>query len=162
MGWHPNDLTLAASVGANGGEATGYVFDAQGTQHVFYTRDHDVHELWWDSNGWHHTNLTAATGAPPSATRPAGYVFPVQSTQHVFYLGFTDAHIHELWWDFNGWHHNDLTAATGAPLAGPSQPALLQVTTSQLTARSMWFTGARMATSMSSGGISMKDGITTT
>jgi len=34
-----------------------------------------------------------------------------------------DGHIHELWWDNNGWRHNDLTAATGAPLAnGFGQP----------------------------------------
>jgi hypothetical protein len=50
-------------------------------------------------------------------------VFDAQDTQHVVYQGlgadpFTgDGHIHELWWDSNGWHHNDLTAATGAPLA---------------------------------------------
>ncbi len=33
--------------------------------------------------------------------------------------GRTDltASAQELWWDANGWHHNDLTAATGAPEA---------------------------------------------
>ena len=43
------------------------------------------------------------------------------ATQHVNYLGL-DNHIHELWWDNNGWHHNDLTAITGSPesiAAGP-------------------------------------------
>jgi hypothetical protein len=40
-----------------------------------------------------------------------------QDTQHVVYHG-TDGHIHELWWDAAGWHHNDLTARTGAPTAG--------------------------------------------
>ena len=69
MGWHLNDLTLAASGAPSvGGQATGYVFDAQGTQHVFYTAsDQHVHELWWDSSGWHHNDLTVATGAPISA-----------------------------------------------------------------------------------------------
>jgi hypothetical protein len=46
-------------------------------------------------------------------------VFPSQGTQHVNYIG-TDNHIHELWWDRDGWHHNDLTTASGAPDAnGP-------------------------------------------
>ena len=29
----------------------------------------------------------------------------------------TDNGIHELWSDGNGWHHNDLSADTGAPAA---------------------------------------------
>ena len=36
------------------------------------------------------------------------------------YVG-QDLHIHELWWDNNGWHHNDLTAAAGAPLPAVNQ-----------------------------------------
>jgi hypothetical protein len=42
--------------------------------------------------------------------------FDGQGTQHVNYLG-ADGHVHELWWDTNGWHAADLTAATGAPAA---------------------------------------------
>ena len=48
--------------------------------------------------------------------QPTGYVFDYEETQHVDHLG-TDGHIHELWWDSHGWHHDDLTAATGAPPA---------------------------------------------
>ena len=48
-------------------------------------------------------------------------MFDAQGTQHVVYRG-TDGHIHELWWDNAGWHHNDLTAAAGAP-ASVSDPA---------------------------------------
>ena len=43
-------------------------------------------------------------------------LFNAQGTQHVNYLG-PDGHVHELWWDSTGWHHNDLTAAAGAPNA---------------------------------------------
>jgi hypothetical protein len=32
----------------------------------------------------------------------------------VVYRG-SDKHIHELHWDTHGWHHKDLSAATGAP-----------------------------------------------
>jgi hypothetical protein len=119
-GWHHNDLTIAAG-GAPlaGGRPSGYVFDAQQTQHVVYKAESGhVVELWWDSSGWHHNDLTlAAGGAPLPASNPTGYVFSAQGTQHVVYLG-ADAHIHELWWDSSGWHHNDLTAVAGAPLAG--------------------------------------------
>src|SRR5258707_3639578 len=117
MGWNLNDLTLAASGAPSvGGQATGYVFDAQGTQHVFYTAsDLHVHELWWNSNGWHHNDLTIATGSPNAAGLPTAYVFAAQGTQQVFYTGENDSHIDELWWDSNGWHHHDISAATGAP-----------------------------------------------
>src|SRR5262249_48797780 len=93
--------------------------NAQGTQHVnYWGQDHHIHELWWDSsNGWHHSDLTIAAGAPAAngaITDPVGYVFDAQETQHVNYISQT--HIHELWWDSsNGWHHNDLTIAAGAP-----------------------------------------------
>jgi hypothetical protein len=123
-GWHHNDLTVATNAPApQAGDASmaGYVFEAQRTQHVVYMgTDIHVHELWWDSNGWHHNDLTVATGAPLAYTAGTGYVFAAQGTQHVFYTGLVsgnpDGHVHELWWDHDGWHHNDLTAATGAPL----------------------------------------------
>ena len=118
-GWHHADLTAATGApGPADAVPVGYVFEAQGTQHVVYVGvDSDVHELWWDPNGWHHADLTAATGAPgPADAVPVGYVFEAQGTQHVVYVG-VDSDIHELWWDTNGWHHNDLTAATGAPPA---------------------------------------------
>lgn len=117
-GWHYNDL-LAAAAGAPTatGNPTGYVFEAQGTQHVNYvdTNSH-VSELWWDGTGWHWNDLTAATGAPLAQVNrnTPGYVFPSQGTQHVNYVG-VDNHVHELWWDSGGWHHNDLTVAAGAP-----------------------------------------------
>ena len=61
--------------------------------------------------------MTAATGAPLAPdTVGVGCTFEAQLTQHVFYQG-VDNHIHELWWDSKGWHHNDVTAAAGAPLS---------------------------------------------
>jgi hypothetical protein len=116
-GWHLNNLTTAAGAPRTGANPTGYVFNAQGTQHVNYVgQDQHVYELWWNPAGWRFNDLTAATGAPlAEVNRNApGYVFAAQGTQHVDYAG-TDTHIHELWWDSNGWHHNDLCNATGAP-----------------------------------------------
>jgi hypothetical protein len=64
----------------------------------------------------HVQHMKQFTGAPLGG-RPTGYVFRPDETQHVVYAG-TDGHIHELWWDNSGWHHNDLTIATHAPPAG--------------------------------------------
>jgi Fungal fucose-specific lectin len=123
-GWHTNDLTAAGGTPAPGvyTPLTGYAFEAQVTQHVIYVSEADqhIHELWCDSNGWHANDLTVAVGAPA----PGGpidltaYAFEAQGTQHVFYIG-ADNHTHELWWDSNGWHTDDLTAATGAPPVAP-------------------------------------------
>jgi hypothetical protein len=123
-GWHHNDLTAATGAPLASDEPTGYVFRSQSTQHVNYRgTDGHIHELWWEPSGWQHFNLTAATGAPLAYAgfRPTGYGFDAQATQpaatqHVDYVG-TDSHIHELWWNASGWRHNDLTAATGAPLS---------------------------------------------
>jgi hypothetical protein len=120
-GWHHHDLTAAAGAPGALSDLAGYVFDIQGTQHVVYVagpdayHPHGVHELWWDTSGWHHNDLTAAAGAPPpQGDEPTGYAFEAEGTQHVVYPG-ADTHIHELWWNDHGWHHHDLTAATGAP-----------------------------------------------
>jgi hypothetical protein len=74
--------------------------------------------------GWQNNDVSAAAGAPPAELSPsvAGYVFAAQGTQHVIYIGANDGHLHELWWDTNGWHHDDLTAATGAPDANQTVP----------------------------------------
>jgi fucose-binding lectin len=103
-----------------------YAFSGQQTQHVIYVADHSqqssdlrVQELWRDASGWHHHDLTTDISAPvPSRASAAAYLFGSQGTQHVVYVG-TDCHVHELWWDSDGWHHHDLTLASGAPLARP-------------------------------------------
>jgi hypothetical protein len=48
-------------------------------------------------------------------------VFDAQGTQHVVYGG-ADRHVHELWWNTHGWHHHDLSAATGAPRRAATPP----------------------------------------
>ena len=62
--WHVNDLTAASGGPAVGQfRLSGYVFDAQGTQHVVYIGvDSHVHELWWNTSGWHHLASRRPTG----------------------------------------------------------------------------------------------------
>jgi hypothetical protein len=47
--WHVNNLTAATGAQTGGVQPVGYVFDAQGTQHVAYVGlDSKIYELWWD------------------------------------------------------------------------------------------------------------------
>jgi hypothetical protein len=61
---------------------------------------------------------------------PCAYVFDAEGTQHVDYVGM-DGHIHELWWDDDGWHHHDLTNASGAPVSEFASPAAYVVPASR-------------------------------
>ncbi|BBZ40228.1 hypothetical protein MCNS_32910 [Mycobacterium conspicuum] len=116
-GTHVEDLTALTGSPLSSDAITGYGFEGQGTQHVFYRGwpDDQLHELWWDAKGWHYNDLAAVTGSVmvDLGSHPEGYVF--QGTQHVFYRDEGAGHMHELSSDANGWHNNDLTAATGAP-----------------------------------------------
>jgi hypothetical protein len=73
--------------------------------------------------GWNVNDLTARANAPLAQFGPSGYVYAGDGSQHVVYEGFTpgggsDGHVHELYWHSDGWHHHDLTQATGAPAIG--------------------------------------------
>jgi hypothetical protein len=113
--WHHNDLTSrtgAPDAPIFSGDPFGYVFAAQGTQHVIYrSGDGHIHELWWGADGWHHNDLTSLTAAPVAASDPSGYVFAAQGTQHVIYRSL-DGHLHELWSDADGWHYGVVTGPT--------------------------------------------------
>ncbi len=128
-GWHHNDLTNASGAPVLSGSSrtngpAGYMFAAQGSQHVVYVGEETeggghIHELWWKDDRWHHHDLTSAAGGPLAIAGSLGaYMFDSQGTQHVDYVA-SDGHIHELWWDGDGWHHHDLTGAAGAPAAAP-------------------------------------------
>jgi hypothetical protein len=80
---------------------TSHVFDAEGSQHVYYVADNGhITELWWRSGeDPHHEDLTYQSGGPPLAITesPRSHVFRAEGTQHVFYTS-RDAEIIELWW----------------------------------------------------------------
>ncbi len=117
--WHYHDLTKATGAPLAESAPFGYTWDVDKTQHVIYRgSDGHVHELWFDQDsGWHHNNLTLATGAPFATLDPHGYTWDADETQHIVYRS-QDGHIQELWFDQDsGWHHNNLTSATGAPPA---------------------------------------------
>ena len=132
--WNTDDLMAQTGAVFTAGDPNGYMFDAQGTQHVVYRGDEGhVHELWWDGQ-WHTENLTGMTNAVRCLGDPSGYVFVAQGTQHVVYRG-TDNHIHELWWN-DQWNTDDITAATNAPM----RLAIRMVTCSKPRGPSMSYT----------------------
>jgi hypothetical protein len=114
-GWHVNDLTAPV---VSTGPLAARIFSPTDSQHITFRGAGGAHiqELYWYHAPWRLTDLTNASGAPLTASEPTNYSFWQQGTQHINYLG-TDGHVHELWWNYeNGWHHNDLTNATSAPL----------------------------------------------
>ena len=79
---------------------TSHVFDAEGTQHVFYRAGRDIVELsWGDGQDWHGANLSdrSAGEAEPAASAPTSHVHDAEGTQHVFYTA-DNAHVIELSW----------------------------------------------------------------
>jgi hypothetical protein len=116
--WRHKELTSDAGAPKAFFEVRANVHYATGYQHVDYLGlndqgllDNQVHDLYADdSNAWSHTNVTTAVpgGAQPALTTPTGFEF--RKLQHVDYQG-ADSHIHELYFDSNGWHDNDLTNA---------------------------------------------------
>jgi hypothetical protein len=122
-GWIFNNLTqLAGSPpAAPGSSVAGYVTPYNYQQHVIYIgNDNNIHELMIQSGQpWISNNLTQPLGAPaPIPGSPlVGYVTEANKQQHIDYIG-ADQHVHELVYG-NGWAHNDLTHASGAPVVQP-------------------------------------------
>ncbi len=113
--WNTDDITATTAATAAAGDPSGYMFDAQGTQHVVYRgTDGHIHELYWNG-AWNTDDITATTAATAAAGDPSGYMFDAQGTQHVVYRG-TDGHIHELYWN-GAWNTDDITATTAATAA---------------------------------------------
>jgi hypothetical protein len=71
---------------------------------------------------WQTQDLTALTGSPTATLlRVSGYVNPADGTQHVLYGDASNYHLHELWWDKNGWHYDDLSEGTKALPGGDAK-----------------------------------------
>lgn len=123
--WSTNDLSAHTGyTGFNapkdGSPLAGYVWEKQGTEHVFYiAQDNSIRELYYDGR-WHANNLSTGTvGAPPVARNSplAAYAAEFENTQHVIYVNY-NGDVQELYYS-NGWK-------TGNPLnltAGASKPA---------------------------------------
>ena len=86
---------------------TSHVFDAEGTQHVFYIAGYEqnIVKLWWKgSGGVQPEDLTDRSGGAPLADdfrgEPISHVVKAERTQHVFYASLLETGAHqviELW-----------------------------------------------------------------
>jgi hypothetical protein len=101
MGWNWDDLTIGsggAPAVATPCQLASHVFEAEGTQHVFYrTFDDRIVELWWRGGDAPRWGYLTNGDAPAAASDPASHVFEAEGTQHVFYRT-VDMRIVELWW----------------------------------------------------------------
>jgi hypothetical protein len=130
--WAGNDLTVVAGAlpaALNSSLVTEINKVANTVEIYFLGTDSHVRELWWAPWTWHNSDPTAAARAPNAANGSAlvSLSNPIAKTVQVDYLD-SAGHIHELWW--NGtWHTDDLTAATGAPVAATGSSLATEVNT---------------------------------
>ena len=92
-------LLLACGADPNAvSDPISHVFEAQGTQHVFYRKtDGHIAELSWENgNAPIPRNRTGEIGALLSGGKPTTHVFAAEGTQHLFYTAC--GHIIELSW----------------------------------------------------------------
>jgi hypothetical protein len=136
--WFVNDLTKSANAPPIGesfihwthGSITGYAWEEDNTQHVFYNSDGHIIELMTRSGSghWFVNDLTESANAPKAhkVLGPLGYVFRKDGSQHVIYIG-QDHHIYELSTKLGSgnWNTADLTsiAKPTPPLANPEDLA---------------------------------------
>ncbi|HET9283740.1 MAG TPA: hypothetical protein VFR24_17435 [Candidatus Angelobacter sp.] len=143
--WHTNDVTTASGApNVASGNAVAGLLDTIGAatmfvggQDLFYVAaDLHIHHIFSNTvsnTAWHTDDITAASGAAPavSGESVAGFLDIIGTAtgllggQDVFYVG-ADQHIHNIFSN-SAWHTNDITVASGAPLAasGSSVAAFL-------------------------------------
>ncbi len=119
--WNHNPIGQVSGAPASAGDAIGYAWEKDKTQHVVYRGvDSQIHELWCRGGKWGHNPVGQLTGAPPAASDPVGYSWENDGTQHIVYRG-TDNQIHEIWyrdqWLGVDWHHSPIGQEANAPLA---------------------------------------------
>ena len=116
--WHHRDLT--AGTGApdvRRSRLAGFAMNGMDPR-VYYDDSNDhVHELAYYQGSWHHRDLTAAAGAHTIAIWGIAAFQASGIDPRVYYGTYDDNHVHELAHYQDGWHHRDLTADTGAPIA---------------------------------------------
>jgi hypothetical protein len=112
---------------------TSHVFEAEGTQHVYFTMfghigqeqvDGHVGELWWRrGESPHLEDLTARSSARTLASPGlASHVVEEAGTQHVFYVAGKDV-IELSWGGGHDWRERNLSQSSSP---GPAEPATSQ------------------------------------
>ncbi len=126
-----NNLSALTGAPAAASDPVGYFVRTPGeeSEHVTYQSEWgaavELYFVYGGQSGWVQSDLTAASGAPagPDGAVDAWFTdFALADCQNVVYRS-ADGRIRQLWncWyaganDWDGWHHNDLTGLTDAPL----------------------------------------------
>lgn len=128
--WHWTDVTMSAAAppAAAGSALAGHINTLGNDDEVFYVGSNGhIYEPWWENVNflWHLTDVTTAAVAPLAAagTPLASHFNSVANVDEIFYL-CTNQHICQLWWDGNTWHSADVTAISGAGVAGSGSPLI--------------------------------------
>ncbi len=126
-GWTFKDLSTLPGLTLARGTPSSYLFPAQHTRHVVHLGysptgggTNSALDEWFSGSDdvWDATGLMIGSDAPPARSNPYGYVYTSEGTQHIVYESSADfGRIHELYWDNDGWHSNDLMNTPGAVLA---------------------------------------------
>src|SRR6185437_14390037 len=133
--WHHQDIMAASGAPAGGSSSTltspnfsmtSFLWAKSAMpENVFYeTSDEHIHHLWDDTAGWHQEDVSALSGAPAMVSFKdlISCVVPdPHRSENVFYIA-SDAHFHHIWGDTAGWHHEDITALSGAPNSVAGNP----------------------------------------
>jgi hypothetical protein len=87
-------------------------------QHFTYRDGNgNVQDAWWDASGWHLQQINDADGT--GATAPAVGELFVSAHNNEHHFAYLDARggIHDVWFDGNNWHLQQINAAAGGPPA---------------------------------------------
>lgn len=125
--WSPTNLTHIgnAQPAATGSSMSGFIDLSADQDNVFYQgTDQHVHVLTWSpSKAWGEDTSIAGQQVAAWGSALTGHL--TGFSQEIFYLT-PNQHIYELWrWsqNFDGWHHDDVTALSGSTInAAPSSP----------------------------------------
>lgn len=125
-GWSPTNLTHIgnAQPAAVGSGMSGFIDLSADLDNVFYQgTDQHVHVLTWSPNkSWGEDTSIAGQQVAAWGSALSGHL--TGFTEEIFYLT-PNQHVYELWrWskNFDGWHHDDVTALSGSINAEPSSP----------------------------------------
>jgi hypothetical protein len=112
-GWNHNNLSDRSGAPYPDGNSAlaGYACEYEATQHVIYTANNEIYELYWSGGNWGTTDLCSSAGgatAPMSGTPLAGYAFEKEKTHHVFYVD-QNVLVHELYRSGGAWHTGEVS-----------------------------------------------------
>jgi hypothetical protein len=115
-----DDLSGVAGAPTAAGDPFAWFTPAEDMHRIVYrAANGHIHELFWPNVApVRGRDLTALSGAPPAVGNVSGGYNPGDNTQHVIFRS-ADGRLHELWHLLGeaAVHHEDLTAAYGAPPA---------------------------------------------